>query len=452
MTSVRLHRSVPRRPSLALDPQRLLPALAVLLLAGAWTAPAMAVSYEVWLVDQSDTTGLGYGGKIHVFDGADLATGDPAAVAPAATIDLAAATAALCAGSTGANPVRPHMLLFNAGHTHAILSFVSSGHVVVFDAAARAPVACFRMTVGAGGARQAHAAFPAPDDSFILVANQNGKLLERIRTDYAADVYGHEPAATLDLGAACTTPSGAPCEAAGVRPDNAPICPIIDSAGRLAFVTLRGGGLFVVDPRTTPMRILAEYDLAAVHPNGCGGVESGGGMYLTSGGGTASNLSEFDVYRFPLFGYQPAPPPNHPARELLYSDDEHERDSHGLVATRFGRYLWVADRDANVIEVLAASPGIRVNTIDLNGPWSADPAPDLMDLSPAGDLVFVSTRGPNPLSGDPHASTGAAPGMLVVQVRAGGRGGLVRGLVPITNPDASGVERADAHGIRVRVK
>jgi hypothetical protein len=39
-----------------------------------------------------------------------------------------------------------------------------------------------------------------------------------------------------------------------------------------------------------------------------------------------------------------------------------------------------------------------------------------------------------------------------VQLANHGLSGQVRGLVPITNPDATGVERADAHAIRVRRK
>ena len=99
--------------------------------------------------------------------------------------------------------------------------------------------------LGAGGARQAHAAFPAPDDTYILVANQNGKLLERLDVDYTTNTYTLNPAARLNL-ATCTTPNGVACEMAGVRPDTAPICPIIDASGRLGFITLRDGGLFVV--------------------------------------------------------------------------------------------------------------------------------------------------------------------------------------------------------------
>ena len=106
-------------------------------------------------------------------------------------------------------------------------------------------------------------------------ANQNGKLLQRIRTDYRRNRFTLEAGATLDL-ATGTTPSGAPRQDAALRPDNAPICPLIESSSRFSFVTLRGGGLFVVDNRSTPMRIVAEYDKEAIHGNGCGGLETGG--------------------------------------------------------------------------------------------------------------------------------------------------------------------------------
>ena len=91
------------------------------------------------------------------------------------------------------------------------------------------------MSAGAGGAIQAHAAFLTPDDRHILVANQNGKLLERIDTDYTTNTYVHATAATIDL-ANCTTPNGFPCQDPVLRPDNAPICPIVESTSRYVFV------------------------------------------------------------------------------------------------------------------------------------------------------------------------------------------------------------------------
>ena len=407
--------------------------------------------YEVWLVDQSNSAGVTHGGKIHIYDDRELEGRNPSAAQPIDVIDLAGATSALCLAATGANPTRPHMILFNSRYSHAVLSFVASGHVVIFDAVSRQPVSCIRTTAGAGGARQAHAAFPAPDDSYILVANQNGKLLERIDTDYQSGTFVLNPAATLDL-AACTTPNGLPCQASGVRPDNAPICPVVAPSSSLAFITLRGGGLFAVDPKPNPMAILAEYDADTVHPNGCGGARAFGAMYLNSGGGTADNISEFDVYRFPLRGYSPSNPPNVPAPQLVFRDNTTpDRDSHGMVVTANGLFLWVADRAANVAEVFWAPTGHHLVTVDLKSPFSADPTPDLADVSPDGRLLFLALRGPVPLSGDPHASTGSTPGLAIVRLEHGGLLGSVAGIARISNIGADGVERADAHGIRVRV-
>jgi len=412
--------------------------------------PATAQSFEVWLVDQSNSPGLTHGGAIYIYQG-DTLMGESASSAVPAKIDLSGATTALCAEKTGANPVRPHMIFFNSSGTHAVLSFVASGHVVFFDAETRNPLDCLRMSPGAGGARQAHAAFPTPDDRTVLVANQNGKLFERIRTNYATNVFVHETAATLNL-ASCTTPSGAPCQVAGVRPDNAPICPFVASDNGPAFVTLRGGGLFVVDHTTAPMTIVGEYDQSSIGPNGCGVVQAKGRVFLNAGGGTANNLNEFSVYRLPMTGYSAVNPPNTPEPELLFQDAVGNRDAHGPLATKGERFVWIFDRAANVAEVFDAASGSWINTVPLLSDDSADPTPDLAALSPSGNRIFVSLRGPNPLSGDPHASTGSTPGLGVLQVEQGGRHGRVKAIARITNPDAGGVERADAHGIALRRK
>jgi hypothetical protein len=277
--------------------------------------------------------------------------------------------------------------------------------------------------------------------------------LERISTDYSTNAFALDPAATLNL-ATCTTPNGAACQAPGIRPDNAPIIASVDSSSALGFVTLRGGGMFVVDATATPMAILGEYDNATVHPNGMVAAELRGWMFINSGGGTSANLSEFDVYRFPLSGYDASNPPNTPAPEVLFSDDNTatERDSHGTVATQHGRYLWVGDRAGNVAEVFDTASGAHVNTVDLIGPESDDPTPDLADISPSGNRIFFALRGPTPLTGDPHVATGSTPGLGVVQVNRGGKGGFLKAVVPISNVDTTGVERADPHGIRVRLK
>ena len=401
--------------------------------------------HEVWAIDQSDSVPDG-GGRLYVYDGAELA-GNVASSAAPEVVDLGSDARAACLAATATAPRRPHMLLFSPSQSHAIVSFVATGHVLFLDAASRRAVGC--VDVGA----QAHAAVPTPDGSSVLVANQNGKLLQRIRTDFSTNTFTLDSAATITL-ATCTTPSGAACQDPVLRPDNAPICPIIDATGRFAFVTLRGGGLLVVDPAATPMRIVAEYDRATVHPNGCGGVEAGGKMYVNSGGGTAANPVESDLYAFSMTAFSVAAnPPNMPAPAVVFSHDGRGFvDSHGATPTKRGRYLWLTDRAANRIVVVDTSRDTVVDELDMVGDLSRDPAPDLLDVSPNGNRIYVSLRGPNPLTANVAGvdnAVGATPGVGVLRVEKGGARGVLQAIAPISNAGA-GTELADVHGLRVR--
>lgn len=406
--------------------------------------------HEVWLVDQSNTDGLSFGGSIYIYQDEDLRR-DAASAAPE-VIDLSGETNELCLAETGRSPVRPHMLVFNNANSHAALAFVASGHVVLFDAATRAPARCFGTELGAGGARQAHAVWPAPDDSHLLVANQNGKKFERIRTDYARGVFAQEPEATLDLQG-CTTPNGLPCEAPGLRPDNAPICPFVPDVGYPAYVSLRGGGMLVVDPLTTPMSVIAEYDVDHIPRDGCGFVQASGWIYGNGGGGAAVNRDGWSIYRLPEGGpdvYSPELPPNEPHPESIARDERFPRDAHGVAKSADEQHVYFFDRAANVVEIFDAATGEYLETESLVSPYSSDPSVDLAGEAPDGKYFYLSMRGPNPLSGDPHASTGSTPGLLVVEVLPERPHLAVRGAAYIDNEDADGVQRADGHGIRVR--
>ena len=408
-------------------------------------------TYEVWAIDQSNSVGLAFGGTLYIWDGHALEQANQAADVAPETIDLAGAAAALCLAKTGANPVRPHMLAVNASQTHAIVSFVASGHVLFLDAATREPVECIRTSVGAGGARQVHFAIPSPDETYVSVANQNGKLFERINTDYATNTFTLDTAATINL-ATCTTPNGLPCQDAVLRPDNAPICPIIDSTSQYTFMTLRGGGLFVVDSTTTPMRIVAEYDTTTVAANGCLGAEVPGKMYIDSGGGTASNLYQANLYAFPVTGFSAANPPNTPAPKVIFAEDTEHADAHGAALTKHLKYLWIADRGRNFFFVVDTDTDEVVNRISLESSLSTDPTPDLLAISPNGSHAFMSLRGPNPLTADPHVSTGTTPGVGVLKVLESGRDARFESIAPVTNLDALGVERADVHAMTIRLK
>jgi hypothetical protein len=414
-----------------------------------WQVPT-AFAHEVWLVDQSNSPGTAFGGTIYIYD--DEALRQNAATAVPEVVDLGGATSNLCLSQTGANPVRPHMLVFNNDDTHAILAFVASGHVVIFDAVTRAPLQCFRTEPGAGGARQAHAVWPAPDDSYVLVANQNGKKFERISTNFATGTFVQQASATLDL-ANCTTPNGLPCQDPVLRPDNAPICPFVPNSGFPAYVSLRGGGMLVVDPFTTPMSIIAEYDAQHIPRDGCGFVQAKNWVYGNGGGGNPANPDGWFIYRVPEGGpdvYSPTNGVNTPEPMVVSHDTSAPRDAHGVAKSGQEKYVYFFDRAANVVEIYDAASAALVKTENLVSSFSTDPTVDLAGEAPDGKYVYTSLRGPNPLSGDPHASTGSTPGLLVIELLQDGRDVAVRGLAPVSNIDAGGVQRADPHGIRVR--
>jgi hypothetical protein len=406
----------------------LLVVLVALALGGAGRVNAGGEAYEVWAIDQSGTTAAGAagpGGTLYVYDGPALA-GEAAAKAQAEVIDLA--------GACGGGATRPHMLMFSPTESHAILAYVGSGHVQFIDSESRNQVGC--IDVGA----QAHAAFPAPNGEYVVVADQNGEKLHWISTDYEANEFAL--AGTLDLTAFEGTS----------RPDTAPICPIVDSSSTLTFVTLRGGGLLVVDTSTEAMQVVGRYDNATVHPNGCGGIEAAGRMYITSGGGTAANPLESDLYVFPLTGYSAANSENVPARVHVFSrDGQGFVDTHGGVLMKHGRYLWLGDRADNSITVVDTATDEIVNEIELAGAVSNDPAPDLLGISPGGNRVFMTLRGPVPLTGNAavNNAVGNTPGVGVVRVEDGGRNGTFQAVARISHV-VLGLERADPHAIAVR--
>jgi YVTN family beta-propeller protein len=431
--------------------KRLFIGIVTVAVAATQTASGSGVgSYEVWAIDQSNSFGKTFGGTLYIWDGHALEQSTQAGSVAPERVDLSGAASALCLAKTGANPVRPHMLAVNRSQTHAIVSFVASGHVLFLDAATRQPVECIRTSIGAGGARQVHFAIPSPDETYVSVANQNGKLFERINTNYATNTFILDAEATINL-ATCTTPNGVPCEYA-LRPDNAPICPIIDATSQYTFMTLRGGGLFVVDSTATPMQIVGEYDTTTVAANGCLGAEVPGKMYIDSGGGTAANLFQANLYAFPVTGFAPNNPPNTPAPKVVFEEDADEADAHGAALTKHLKYLWVADRGRNFLFVVDTATDEVINRISLESSMSRDPTPDLLAMSPNGSHAFMSLRGPNPLTADPHVSTGSTPGVGILKVLENGREARFESVAPVTNLDAAGIERADVHAMTIRLK
>jgi hypothetical protein len=400
--------------------------VAALLASSAVAAPA-AQAYEVWITDQSDT-GKESGGFLHIFDGAKLAA-NPASAKPLQTIDLSGEINKFCEDATKKAVRRPHMLFFNAAQDHVILSFLS-GHVLFMDAATKKPEACLSM------GKNAHAAWPTPDQKMAITANIAEKKFIRIWTDYATHKYSFDSEKDVLNLAALEN---------GERPDTSPICPITESSSQYAFVTLRGGGLLVLDVTATPLKVVATLDNNQIHPAGCGGVQAGGTMYVNSGGGWPIAPLSYDIYALDISNL-----PKAITVKLVSQRDDQFADSHGMASV--GRYVWGADRAGNNVEIIDTVSNLSVGTIDLETSVNADPAPDLMDTAPDGQYVFVSLRGPSPLTGndkDAHNAMGTIPGVGVIHVEEGGRVGHYKGQATVTN-QKDGKETADVHGIAVR--
>lgn len=389
--------------------------------------PSFSFAYEVWATDQSDT-GKESGGFLYVYDGAQLAA-NPTGTKPTVTIDLANEINKSCEEATKKAVRRPHMLFFTKDQSHVIVSFLS-GHALFMDAATKNPEACLNM------GKNLHAAWPTPDQKMVLAANMAEKKMIRIWTDYGAHKFAFDPEKdVLNVGAL----------ESGERPDNAPVCPITDDSSQYAFITLRGGGLLVADVTATPMKVVATLNNVDIHPAGCGGIQVGNTLYINSGGGTPAAPLSYDVYALDLSNL-----PKSVSAKLITSRDAKFADSHGMTAV--GRYLWSADRAGNNIEIIDTLTNFSVNSIELAGSISDDPTPDLLDKAPDGSYVFLGTRGPNPLSGnvkDVNNAKGSTPGVGVIKVIEGGKGGEFVGIARITNMK-DGKETADTHGLGVR--
>ncbi len=489
-----------------------------------------AEEYEVWLSDQANTQGITtenpngtHGGKIRIYESTDLEHSPP--INSPTVLDVTADLFSTAHGTTGAHVARIHGVLPSPDHAHMALNFVASGHLGIVDGRTKKPVCLFRTT-GTSTGRQNHMSFWTPDGQHIIVANQSGRILERVdvvrNEEGAPERFTFNGAASLDLvggtgrivaqpvavdadetdGIACqvaglvtdaqptTTPTGTLKQATALRAVNAPICPVPTSTGRHAFVTLGGGGMFVVDITASPMAIVAEYDLSVVRAAGCGGAEANGFMHLNTGT-TGPNVSEFSLYRFTL-DYPVAPAfntPNTPEPVAVWQDKDNgkvagnqipagnNRDAHGVVIVRnpesdAAGYLHQIDRIRNNVEVFKLSPpwddlskrhegtysltasgacGGTVGTTRTN-----DPTPDLGDLSPSngqtGGRIYVALRGPFPLTIS-HAADGSCPGLGIIDLSSSRRSGSLTAVMDTTVLNADGSRNlSDPHAAIVRKK
>ena len=349
---------------------------ATMLAQGAAADPA---GYEVWASDQSNSvagqTGVGLKGSyLWIWDSADIEAqlAGGADAQPLACERFDGGNAAKNVGPCDLLDVFPQTLreldadgnptgrtladLPRFGRLHGMIAdpqnrYVNAnifapdgGYVGVIDTRTKEAIGLFRVP-STGTGRSVHMSFWAADGSAILVANLNGKLLDRI--DVTRNGAGKitsltlNRSATLGVGKSIAivdqpsvfaganahgraligsisgsydeadlgdlTPNGFckenGCGAGadgprGGRPNNVIICPIPSSNGN-AYVTMGGGGLLVADYTSTPMQIVGEYGNQEINGAGCGGVQVGNQMFVNAGvsaSGAGADWSTFSIW------------------------------------------------------------------------------------------------------------------------------------------------------------
>ncbi len=346
--------------------------------------------YELWALDQGTH-------MVHIYDSSLKET---------ARLDL------------GAQGVRnPHMVDFTHDGAYAFVASTGSGDVTVIRAKDRKVMANLKT------GPNTHMAAVRPDDRAVIVdvigdpkVARDGKLVE-ILVDKAGG--------TFKLGRSLVVADDPVFKALATRfNDSNPICHDYADGGRLAYVTLgpglKDGGLVVLD--TVNFRLIHAIPPDEL-PVNCGTYLMPDRKHMMLNGGSA------DVGKWYVVDTT--------TQKVVKSGDSGGKDAHGVWGTVAGREIWMVNRvssngivlDAKTLEVVA-----RLDDVGKT--------PDIMAMSPDGKYVFITTRGPKPVSA-PHVAKGTTPGFAVIGVAD-------RKLVRVVQP-APGNELSDLHGIAVRV-
>jgi len=342
-------------------------------------------AYEIWSADQGEDVHT-----IHVHD-ADLEE--------VAEIDL------------GGEADTPHMIDFDSQGRYAFVANTGSHDVAVIDAEAREVV----ELVDTG--ETAHMAAVAPDDS-VWVANIGANSLTEIEADHDAGAFSAGREIDFDDDPLYQETFGDLDEPPGA------VCHDYTADSAFAYVTFgpAEGGLGVVD--LDAGELVAAFDPDEVRAN-CGTALSDDGSTMFANWGSPDQ-DEGEWYAFDV-----------DTHELVHADGSGGVDAHGVRLHPDGDALWQVNRGTDDGQIIDPDTYEVVDELDFVGE-----SPDIIDFSPDGDRLFVSLRGPEPQSGDPHVASGSTPGFAVIDVDQ-------REVVEIVQPRADD-DASDVHGLAVR--
>lgn len=381
--------------------------------------------YEIWALDQGADKGYIY------------APDDPGADHPSFErvdeIDFQSLEG-VTPNEDGA--VTPHMIAFSSDNEYAAVATTGAGQALVFRAEDRELVASCPTGPGT------HFLGFTPDDEYLLADVIHDAKITRVDADLGDEEFGID----ADLHVA-------DADAVREREDEfefadghlGPIChdstgtgytyhtlgPSIDNAG----VVVLDWDAFEIAEAIPPTEVRANCGTIA-HP-------SEDKVYLTAGAPSnhepTGGVGEW--YVMDANEHRPIDPDTGEVVEGEYTHEDVSRDSrgydaHGFWGTPDEEELWLVNRETDDGVIIDPS------TDEVIDEFETVEAPDIMWGSPDGRFMFFSLRGPEPVSGDPHASTGETPGFSVREVES-------RELVEVIQPDEDNPE-SDFHAIGVR--
>ena len=340
--------------------------------------------------------------------------------------------------------VVPHMIDFSANYEYAAVACTAGARTLVFRTEDRELVG--NVETGPGS----HMAGFAPGDEYIHVDVIGEEKIVRVDADLENEAF--EMVDYIELHENETVAE------AGIE-SGAPICHQYDSSGRSLHTlgpSYHDGALVIVDHEEfTVERAYSGDDL----PTNCGTMPhpTEDKFYLTAGLPSDPDAEEGTLDYEGVGDYYVYDTAND---EILVDGESTEGiDAHGFWFTPDGEELWVLNRETNDGVIVDPETDEVIDEIDAYGEHQSEnpderDAPDIMWSSPDGEYMFVTLRGPEPVSGDPHASTGVIPGFSVLDVES-------REIVDVIEPDPiadysdedledDDVPTPDFHGIGVR--
>jgi YVTN family beta-propeller protein len=264
--------------------------------------------------------------------------------------------------------VAPHILLFGPGYKRAYVTGVRAGGMFVVDAEKRSVIT--RIPTG----RTAHAATPSWDGSRIWVANVGDNNIVEVMA--SGDTYTKGRTIATDPRPSCAfwSKDDSTFWVVTGGPANAPP----DRAGTITEIDAKAGRVSKV--------------IQPIGRDGCAVVPSHDERWLYGSSPTQFTVADAKT------------------GQIVKKIQPSGKDAHGFMPTPDGKYILLAVRQADAVDVLDARTHDHIRTVPVGS------RPDLFDLSPSGRYAFISLRG-KPVTGDPHALAGTESGFAVLDTQ-----------------------------------